>query len=70
VDLPEGINIKIWRQAFITTYMDFAASQTDPWDIPAPLACKKLQLIWNKVFPDIEHTVTTTSAVYLVVSGS
>jgi len=48
--------------------MQFAASQPDPWDIPATLACEKLQLIWDAIFPDIEHTVTTSSAVYLLVS--
>jgi hypothetical protein len=50
--------------------MQFAASQPDPWDIPATLACEKLQLIWNAVFPGIEYTVTATGAVYLLVSGS
>jgi hypothetical protein len=48
--------------------MQFAASQSDPWDIPAALACKKLQVIWDAIFPDIEYTVTHTSAVYLLVS--
>jgi hypothetical protein len=49
--------------------MQFAASQSDPWDIPAALACEKLQVIWDAIFPDIEYTVTHTSAVYLLVSG-
>jgi hypothetical protein len=50
--------------------MQFAASQSDPWDIPVTLACEKLQVIWDTIFPDVEYTVTPTSAVYLLVSGS
>jgi len=49
--------------------MQFAAFQPDPWDIPAALACEKLQLIWDAIFPDISYTVTATSAVYLLVSA-
>jgi hypothetical protein len=50
--------------------MKFAATQPDPWDIPATIACEKQQLIWDTIFPDIPYTVTATSAVYLLVSGS
>ena len=50
--------------------MQFAGTKSDPWDIPAAIACEKLQLIWDAIFPDIEYTVTTTSTVYLLVSGS
>jgi hypothetical protein len=68
-DLPKGTNQRVWRRNFVSTYMQFAATQPDPWDIPTALACEKLQMIWDVIFPDIKHKVTTTSAVYLLVSG-
>ena len=49
-------------------YMQFAGSQPDPWDILATLACEKLQIIWDTIFPNIPYTVTSTGAVYLLVS--
>ena len=70
MNLPEGINQRLWQPTFISSYMHFAASQPNPWEIPAGLACEKLQLIWDTIFPEIEYTVTITSAVYLLVSGS
>ena len=69
-DLPKNANQRVWRRNFVSSYMQFAASQPDPWDIPSALACNKLQLLWDAIFPDIDYTVTTTSAVYLLVSGS
>ncbi|KAI0249276.1 hypothetical protein BJV78DRAFT_1362940 [Lactifluus subvellereus] len=44
--------------------MQYVASLLNPWDIPAKLACEKMQLIWDTVFPDIEYEVTSTSTVY------
>ena len=67
-DLPAGVDQKLWRSAFISTYMQFVATQPNPWEVPAKLACEKMQLIWDAIFPDIEYTVTVTSAVYLLVS--
>jgi hypothetical protein len=67
-DLPEGTDQRLWRRCFVSTYMQFAASQPDPWDIPAGLACEKLQLIWDAIFSGIQYTVTATGAVYLLVS--
>lgn len=49
--------------------MQFAALQPNPWDIPASLACEKLQLIWDAIFPHIPYTVTAAGAVYLLVSA-
>jgi hypothetical protein len=69
-DLPIGTNQRLWRRSFVSTYMQFAASQPDPWDIPAGIACQKLQIIWDAIFPEIDYAVTATSAVYLLVSGS
>ena len=68
-DLPKGTDQRLWWQTFISTYMQFVASQSDPWDIPAALACEKLQVIWDAIFPDIDYTVTHMSTMYLLVSG-
>ena len=67
-DLPDGVDLKTWRQSFVSTYMQYAGSVPDPWDIPAKLACEKMQLIWDDVFPGIEYKVTSTSTVYYLVS--
>ena len=67
-DLPAGIDQKLWRPVFISTYIQFVATQPNPWEIPAKLACEKMQLIWDAIFPNIEYTVIPTSAVYLLVS--
>lgn len=48
--------------------MWWVASQPNPWEIPVWLACKKLQLIWGAIFPGFMHTVTSNSAVYILVS--
>ena len=67
-DLPASIDQKLWRPVFISTYMQWAATQPDPWDIPVKLACEKMQLIWDAIFPRSDYIVTSTSAVYLLVS--
>jgi hypothetical protein len=67
-DLPSGIDQKLWRPAFISTYMQFVASQPNPWELPVKLACEKLQLIWDAIFPGTDYIVTSTSAAYLLVS--
>ena len=67
-DLPPSIDQKLWRPVFISTYMQWAATQPDPWEIPVKLACEKMQLIWNAIFPGSYYIVTSTSAVYLLVS--
>ncbi|KAI0245056.1 hypothetical protein BJV78DRAFT_1289384 [Lactifluus subvellereus] len=63
-DLPDRVEPKTWRRSFVSTYMQYVVSLLNPWDIPAKLACKKMQLIWDTVFPDIEYEVTSTSTVY------
>ena len=66
-DLPDGVNLKIWRRSFVSTFMQYVGSSPNPWDIPAKLACEKMQLIWDVDFPNIEYKVTSTSTVdYLV----
>ena len=67
-NLPDGFNLKTWHSSFVSTYMQYVGSSPNPWDVPAKLACKKMQLIWDVVFPDIEHEVTSTSTVYYLVS--
>lgn len=70
-DLPDGVELKAaWRRSFVSTYMQFVGSSANPWDIPPKLACEKMQLIWDAVFPDIKYDVTSTSTVYHIVSPS
>jgi hypothetical protein len=66
-DLPAGIDQKLWRPIFISTYMQFVAWQPDPWDVPAKLACEKLQLMWDAIFSGTDYIVTSTGVVYLLV---
>ena len=67
-DLPEGIDIKLWRPVFISTYMQYVGSLTNPWEVPVKKACKVMQQLWDELFPNIPYTVTSTSAVYIIVS--
>jgi hypothetical protein len=65
-DLPDGIDKKLWCQAFVATYMQFVGGLTDPWDVPPKLACEKMQLIWDALF-DIKYKITPTSTVYIIL---
>lgn len=67
-NLPDGVELKTWRRSFVSTYMQYVGSLPNPWDIPSKLACEKMQIIWDTIFPDIEYDVTSTSAVYHIVS--
>ncbi|KAG1793244.1 uncharacterized protein HD556DRAFT_1238063, partial [Suillus plorans] len=60
-DLPEGINPKIWRRVFISTYIQYVATLANPWEVPTKLACEKMQVIWDAIFPHIGHRVTSLS---------
>ena len=66
-DLPDGVDLKTWRQSFVSTYMQYVRSSPNPWDIPTKLACEKMQLIWDAVFTNIEYEVTSTSTVYFLI---
>jgi hypothetical protein len=66
-DLPDGVDLKTWRRSFISTYLQYVGSSSNPWDIPAKLACEKMQLIWDSIFPDVEYKITSTSPVYYLV---
>ncbi|KAG2112307.1 uncharacterized protein F5147DRAFT_572537, partial [Suillus discolor] len=65
-DLPEGIDPKIWHRVFISTYIQYVATLANPWEVPAKLACEKMQVIWDAIFPHIGHTVTSLSSVYYI----
>ncbi|KAG1721176.1 uncharacterized protein EDB91DRAFT_1064536, partial [Suillus paluster] len=67
-DLPEGIDQKIWRRVFISTYIQYVATLANPWEVPTKLACEKMQVIWDAVFPNITHTVSSLSSVYYIVT--
>jgi len=51
-DLPDGVDLKIWRRSFVSTFMQYVGSSPNPWDIPAKLACEKMQLIWDARTPE------------------
>ncbi|KAG1824696.1 uncharacterized protein BJ212DRAFT_1475989 [Suillus subaureus] len=65
-DLPKGIDPKIWRHVFISTYIQYVATLANPWEVPTKLACEKMQVIWDAIFPHIAHTVTSLSSVYYI----
>ncbi|KAG1856829.1 hypothetical protein C8R48DRAFT_674801 [Suillus tomentosus] len=65
-DLPDGVEQKLWRRVFVSTYMQYIATLANPWEVPPKLACQKLQVIWDAIFPNISYTVTSTSTVYLI----
>ncbi|KAG2110497.1 hypothetical protein DEU56DRAFT_920176 [Suillus clintonianus] len=65
-DLPDGVEQKLWRRVFVSTYMQYVATLANPWEVPPKLACQKLQVIWDAIFPNISCTVTSTSTVYLI----
>jgi hypothetical protein len=67
-DLPDGVEPKVWRRRFITTYMQYVASLDNPWDVPIKVACEIMQLIWDALFSHIPHTVDSNSSVYRIVS--
>jgi hypothetical protein len=67
-DLPDGVDSKLWRPVFVSTYLQYIGSTTNPWEVPVKTACKIMQLIWDAIFPDIPHTITSTSPVYIIVS--
>ncbi|KIM72140.1 hypothetical protein PILCRDRAFT_93585, partial [Piloderma croceum F 1598] len=65
-DLPDGVDVKLWRPVFVSTYLQYIGTTTNPWEVPVKTACKIMQLIWDALFPDISYTVTSTSAVYII----
>jgi hypothetical protein len=69
-DLPNGVETKLWRLVFVSTYLAYVGTVSNPWEIPVKTACEIMQLIWDAIFPDIPYTVTSTSSVYLIVSPS
>jgi hypothetical protein len=69
-DLPNGVETKLWRPVFVSTYLVYVGSMANPWEIPVKMACEIMQLIWDEIFPNIPYTVTSTSSVYLIVSPS
>ncbi|KAG2139788.1 hypothetical protein DEU56DRAFT_912055 [Suillus clintonianus] len=65
-DLPKGINQTIWHRVFIPTYIQYVTTLANPWKVPTKLVCEKMQVIWDVVFPNITHTVTSLSSVYYI----
>ena len=67
-DLPDGVDLKIWRRSFVSTFMQYVGSSPNPWDIPAKQAVEIMQKIWDATGgPD--YVITTSTAVYQKVCG-
>ncbi|KAG1908782.1 uncharacterized protein F5891DRAFT_937477, partial [Suillus fuscotomentosus] len=66
-NLPEGIDPKIWCHVFISSYIQYVVTLANPWEVPSKLACEKMQVIWDAIFPNIGHRVTSLSSVYYIV---
>jgi hypothetical protein len=68
-DLPGGsAEDSRYRRKFIPTYIWFVAQQEDPWAIDDATAKIGMQKIWNAIFKDIPHKVTTDGPVFGLVS--
>lgn len=67
INLPDGVDPKLWRRVFISTYMQYVATTPNPWEVPVKLGCETMQVIWNVIFPNIPYTVTSAGSVYLIV---
>ena len=69
-NLPDGVDQKLWRCVFISTYMQYVATTPNPWEVPVKLGCETMQVIWDAIFPNIPYAVTSTSSIYLIVRVS
>ena len=69
-DLLDGVETKLWHPVFVSTYLAYVGTMSNPWEIPVKTACEIMQLIWDAIFPDIPYMVTSTSSIYLIVSPS
>ncbi|KAG1723303.1 uncharacterized protein EDB91DRAFT_1087848 [Suillus paluster] len=65
-DLPDGVEHRLWRHVFVSTYMQYVATLANPWEVSPKLACQKLQVIWDAIFPSILCTVMSMSTVYII----
>lgn len=64
-DLPFSLNgDKSWRNVFCDTVFDYAGTLEDPWTIKASY----IQEVWDVVYPDFDHKVETSGAVFGIVS--
>ncbi|KAG2337210.1 hypothetical protein BDR05DRAFT_1005226 [Suillus weaverae] len=65
-DLPDGVEQKLWCRVFVSTYMQYVATLANPWEVLPKLACQKMQVIWDTIFPSIPCTVTSMSIMYII----
>ena len=66
-DLPMPSDHR-WSQSFIPMATLWCNVQKNVWSVPDEELASALQLIFNIVYPDIKHRVTTSGSVFLVVS--
>ncbi|KAF8431065.1 hypothetical protein L210DRAFT_861645 [Boletus edulis BED1] len=65
-DLPITVDHR-WTNAFMDTVILWAGGQPNIWSIPDETLATALQKIFAVVYPNVEHEVTTSSAVFGVV---
>ena len=56
-----------WSQSFIPMATLWCSVQKNIWSVPNEELASALQLIFNVMYPDIKHQVTTSGSVFLVV---
>ena len=66
-DLPDGVEAKLWRPVFVSTYMQYVGFMTNPWEIPVKTACEIMQLIWDAIFPDISFIVSPSNVLIVIL---
>jgi hypothetical protein len=68
-DLP-GFATKKWRDTFLPTLYDEFFTSSNPFDdfcIGTPTFVNILQEIINKVYPEVEYTVTSSDSIHFLV---
>jgi len=66
-DLPVPSDHR-WSRSFIPMATLWCSVQKNIWSVPDEQLASALQLIFNVVYPDIKHQVTTSGSVFSVVS--
>ena len=67
-DLPEGATDENrWRKVFIPTFIHYVAQQNDAWGVRDEVVKPALQVLWDAIYPDIEHKVKVDGAVFYLV---
>lgn len=66
-DLPNDIEFKTWRRAFVPTYIRRVSQHDNPFEHNAKLACEIMQIIWDDIFADVPYMIIQSGPVYALV---